>query len=185
MAQVSNNENNIFTKECIYEALWELLLQYPYDSIKITQIAKKAGVSRNAIYRNFESKDDIIKKRLLDTYHDFIKLINTTKISSFEEYITLVFEHLCSKKDIATTLIKADLSMFLLESFSYVKGRYNTNTKNEYYENYRIGGALFVYLTWILTGCKETPEQLSNIVIHICTTPAITPNFNSQDTETK
>ena len=60
-AQVSNNENNRFTKDCIYEALWELLKQYPYNTITITQIANKAGVSRNAIYRNFESKDLIIK----------------------------------------------------------------------------------------------------------------------------
>ncbi len=180
MAQVSNNESNRFTKDCIYEALWELLKQHPYDSITITQIAKKAGVSRNAIYRNFESKDAIIKKRLYETYEDFIKKTTDTPISSHEEYINIVFEHLCNEKEIALTLANANLFEFILESFLYIKGNYNTNTENTFYENYRIGGTLCVYLTWILTGCKETPKQLADIVNHICTSPAVTPDLNNK-----
>lgn len=178
MAQVSNNENNRFTKDCIYEALWELLKQYPYKSITITQIAQKAGVSRNAIYRNFESKDMIIQKRLLEGYNEFVDKMNCTHISSYEEYVRSVFTQLCNNREITETLVKADLSEFLLESFGYIKGSFKTDTKNEFYENYRIGGALAVYLTWIVSGCKETPEQLADIVIHICSTPAIVPEFD-------
>jgi AcrR family transcriptional regulator len=181
MAQVSNNENNRFTKACIYEALWELLKQQPYSSITITQIAQKAGVSRNAIYRNFESKDDIIKKRLLECYRSFTNTLTQTNTTlSREEYVVVVCEHLCSQRDIAETLVRADLTEFLLESFAYVKGSYTTDTETEFYENYRIGGALFVYLTWILRGCKETPKQLADIVNHICSNPAIIPNLNTK-----
>lgn len=181
MAQVSNNENNRFTKECIYEALWELLKQYPYDSIKITQIAKKAGVSRNAIYRNFESKDMIIRKRLSDTYEDFVKMINETEISSYEEYIAIVFEFLCGKRELAETLIRADLTKFLLEPFLYVKGSYKTETENSLYENYRIGGTFSVYITWLLTDCKETPKQLADVVNHIYSNPVVTPDLNIKE----
>ncbi len=179
MAQVSNNESNRFTKDCIYETLWELLKQYPYNSITVTQIAKKAGVSRNAIYRNFDSKDMIIRKRLLEGYQSFIEKITDLQIPSHEEYVNIVFEQLCNQRSITETLVKADLSEFLLESFGYIKGNYNTNTENEFYENYRIGGTLFVYLTWILTGCKETPKQLADIVNHICSNPAVTPDLNN------
>lgn len=177
-AQVSNNENNRFTKDCIYEALWELLKQYPYNTITITQIANKAGVSRNAIYRNFESKDLIIKKRLMEIHNEFIYTLNNDEYSSYEEYISIVFNYLCAKKDIALVLVKANLSEFLIESFLYVKGQYKSDTKNNLYENYRIGGLLSVYLTWLLTDCKETPQELSSIVNHICTNPASLPRFN-------
>ena len=181
MAQVSNNENNRFTKECIYEALWEVIKHQEYNTITITQIANKAGVSRNAIYRNFESKDDIIQKRLLECYQSFTKKITHTQYAlSREEYVTMVCEHLCSKREIAEPLVKANLTEFLLESFAYVKGAYTTDTETEFYENYRIGGALFVYLTWILRGCKETPQQLADIVNHICSSPAVTPDLNDK-----
>ena len=181
MAQVSNNENNRFTKDCIYEALWELLKQYPYNSITITQIAQKAGVSRNAIYRNFESKDMIIKKRLLECYQSFAnKIKHSQHTLSREEYVIMVCEYLCGQREIAETLVKANLTEYLLESFAYIKGAYTTDTETEFYENYRIGGALFVYLTWILRGCKETPVQLADIVNHICSTPAVTPDLNGK-----
>lgn len=181
MAQVSNNESNRFTKDCIYEALWELIKHQPYNSITITQIANKAGVSRNAIYRNFESKDDIIRKRLFDCYQSFTKKITFSKQEfTREEYVAMVCEHLCTQREIAEPLVQANLTEFLLESFSYVKGTYSPDTETEYYENYRIGGAIFVYLTWILNGCKETPKQLADIVNHICSNPAIIPDLNTK-----
>lgn len=179
-AQVANNENNRFTKECIYEALWELIKHQDYNTITITQIANKAGVSRNAIYRNFETKDDIIRKRLLECYHSFTRMINHLQQDvSREEYVTIVCEHLCSQREISEPLVKANLTEFLLESFAYIKGTYNTDTETEYYENYRIGGAIFVYLTWILKGCQETPKQLADIVNHICSNPAVIPDLKN------
>ena len=44
----------------IYEALVELMKQKPYGEITITDITKKAGVSRMAYYRNYQDKDDIL-----------------------------------------------------------------------------------------------------------------------------
>ena len=44
----------------IYEALIELMKQKPYGEITITDITKKAGVSRMAYYRNYQDKDDIL-----------------------------------------------------------------------------------------------------------------------------
>lgn len=56
----------------IYEALIELMRQKPYDEITITDITKKAGVSRMAYYRNYRDKDDILIQR-------FQKLMAQTK----------------------------------------------------------------------------------------------------------
>ena len=44
----------------IYEALIELMRHKPYGEITITDITKKAGVSRMAYYRNYQDKDDIL-----------------------------------------------------------------------------------------------------------------------------
>ncbi len=44
----------------IYQALVALMDKKPYDQITITDITKKAGVSRMAFYRNYQSKDDIL-----------------------------------------------------------------------------------------------------------------------------
>ena len=46
--------------DCIYEALVILMETKPYKEITITDITRKAGVSRMAYYRNYQDKDDIL-----------------------------------------------------------------------------------------------------------------------------
>ena len=53
-----NDEINTITKESIAYAYYELLQSE--KSISVTSICKKAGVSRNAYYRNFNSTDEIV-----------------------------------------------------------------------------------------------------------------------------
>ncbi len=50
-------------KELISEALCNLIEQKKkYQDISISDITKEAGVCRNSFYRNFNSKDDILKE---------------------------------------------------------------------------------------------------------------------------
>ena len=79
---------------------------------------------------------------MLEIHNEFICTLNNGEYSSYEEYISIVFNYLCAKKDIALVLVKANLSEFLLESFLYVKGQYKSDVQNNLYENYRIGGLL-------------------------------------------
>ena len=52
--------------DCIYEALVLLMQNKPYREITITDITKRAGVSRMAFYRNYGTKDEILLKRMRD-----------------------------------------------------------------------------------------------------------------------
>jgi len=56
----TRNESNRLAKECIVTALIELMKTQDYNTITITDLTKKAGVSRMAYYRNYSSKEDII-----------------------------------------------------------------------------------------------------------------------------
>lgn len=51
-------------QDYIQEALLQLIQQKAYDKITITDIAKRAGVTRISFYRNFDSKDAILKQAL-------------------------------------------------------------------------------------------------------------------------
>ncbi|MDO5294798.1 MAG: TetR/AcrR family transcriptional regulator [bacterium] len=60
----NNAESNAITRECIESALIQLMEDKTFEQISITDITKKAGVSRNAYYRNYNSKEDILSKYL-------------------------------------------------------------------------------------------------------------------------
>jgi len=49
-----------FAADCIYEALLQLMRDRPYRQITISDITRRAGVSRMAYYRNYAEKDDIL-----------------------------------------------------------------------------------------------------------------------------
>jgi AcrR family transcriptional regulator len=54
--------------DCIYTALLQLMQTKPYRDISITEITRRAGVSRMAYYRNYADKDDILLRRLEDRF---------------------------------------------------------------------------------------------------------------------
>ncbi|MDR4933648.1 TetR/AcrR family transcriptional regulator [Companilactobacillus paralimentarius] len=48
------------SQEFLITALLQLLKTKDFNDITITQVVKRAGVSRMAFYRNFETLDDIL-----------------------------------------------------------------------------------------------------------------------------
>ena len=60
--RMSNEESNRFTKECICTALILLMNEQDFEKITISSIIKRAGVSRGAFYRNYSSKEDILRE---------------------------------------------------------------------------------------------------------------------------
>lgn len=59
--------------ELMEEALLQLIERKDYEKITVTDLVKRAGVTRVTFYRNFESKDDILRQLLKRAFDDFLK----------------------------------------------------------------------------------------------------------------
>lgn len=62
------NKRTRFTRMCIGEAVFALMDKKAYSAIKISDIVKKAGVSRMTFYHYYESKEDA----LADFFHEIV-----------------------------------------------------------------------------------------------------------------
>lgn len=176
MSNSSNEEAKSFTKECVVSALLKLLEKKEYKKITLSEIAIKAGVSRNAVYRNFSSKDLILKKYVNGITLDFANNLKSKNIKTYEQYVNELFSHLCSYAEISKILIESGLTDILYESFTVMKGFIVTDSDiRDYYENYRIGGMYSIYLTWLESGCKESPKELSEIALKVISGKSILP----------
>ncbi|MFA9378290.1 MAG: TetR/AcrR family transcriptional regulator [Lachnotalea sp.] len=60
MENKNNTLQNNITKESIFTSLMILMEQKNFKEITITEMTKKAGVSRMAFYRNYTVMEDII-----------------------------------------------------------------------------------------------------------------------------
>ena len=62
----SNEARNAYVIEHITDALLKLLKEKPIQEISISEIVDTAGVGRTSFYRNYETKEDVVKKYIAD-----------------------------------------------------------------------------------------------------------------------
>ncbi len=88
-----------FVNEYITEALLMLMKKKAYKDITITEICTKAGVTRMSFYRNFESKEDILRRWITDITDRFLTVSGISyKNDSPREYFVKLFTHIDKPK---------------------------------------------------------------------------------------
>lgn len=161
-----NKELNKLTIDCIIQSLILLMKQYPYEKINITQICRKAGVSRNAFYSNFKTKEDIFKRFIIEfNRHVLITLGNPFKAGTTENWYEKLFFMLQENYSTLNILIKNNFQIFYLNYINQILLNSNFLDKTEKYLRMMWNGAIQnCIVIWISTGMKEKPNQMA----HIC-----------------
>ena len=155
-----------YVDEYIVNALFTLMKKKEFKDISITEITNKAGVGRNSFYRNFNSKEDIVKKWIKDITDYFLNTSNINyKQDNTKEYFIKLFTHLEKYKDCAVLIYKANLTHLLKSEF---ENRILKIYEKEYgnYKSYFLAGGIFnVYYYWLMNGCKESPDTIANKLV--------------------
>lgn len=156
------NVRNKIVVESITIALMQLMEKKSFEDISITEITKRAGVGRVSFYRNFESKEDVLRKYLGDITDQFMESRKTLRHeSNFTEYITDLFTHLYQYKELGTLLLKADMFYLVKEKFDYVFDSLK-NTEEEEASLYFISGGLYnAYYYCAVHDYAYPPEKIA------------------------
>lgn len=164
----SNTEQKNFSKECIQTALLSLMETRLLRDISISEIAEKAGVSRNAFYRNFDSKEQIFEEYITDITEDFYKRIELSDKVSRNSYLVNLFEHLYKQRTIIEKVMKNNLTYILETVFTRYAQRVTSKISDNEYTDYYIGGGLYaMVMQWVKNGYAESPQELADILIQI------------------
>ena len=68
---MSTKNSNFFSRDCMVQALIQLLKTKSLSNITITELTERAGVSRMTYYRNYHSLDDIFSSYLKDLVESY------------------------------------------------------------------------------------------------------------------
>lgn len=71
MYKLCSTEKSAEQQRQLEQTFLTLLLQMPYDSIRISEICRQAGCSRKVFYRLFENKTDVLMALIDHTLLDF------------------------------------------------------------------------------------------------------------------
>ncbi|MBP5553046.1 MAG: TetR/AcrR family transcriptional regulator [Spirochaetales bacterium] len=157
----SSAERSRFTKDCIVQSLLNLMDEQSFPTISIQEIVDTAGVSRMAYYRNFSSKEDILRYHIASITDDFISKWESSKPKNFQEYLVLLFDYLLEQKEFGLKLVKAGMIVLAKDAFDKGMLAYANDTKGFYNMCFFSGGLFNMYKFWLENGCRETPKQLS------------------------
>lgn len=154
-----------FLKECIADALFILLRTKSIDEITISEITALANVSRITYYRNFTSKESVIEFKLDKLMEEWIREHPQKEAPSAYEGSISFFQFFYSIREIVQTLIRANLSVLLLNRLILKFHDFHTPDRKEYYRQIFISfGLCGIILTWINGQMKETPEEMAEMV---------------------
>ena len=149
--KANNTESNLVTRTYIKSAFLALLNEKGYDDIRMTDIIRRSGVSRSAVYKNYKSKDGI----LFEIYKEPINEVLSGLGNSVFDNLELAFRSGKKHESLFRTIIDAGLEHRFLD-------RINDQFVGEpgsFYVSFWNGMIYNAFMEWTKGGMKGTVEE--------------------------
>lgn len=164
----ANPKKTEFLKECISDALYELLSEKDLSKITVEDITKSAGVGRATYFRHFSSKEEALQfriSRLWDKYCDTynIKIRNRFDINNATAFFDFNYEI----KDYLKILYQSGLEMIVFNVFRDVLIPKDIHSKKWYREKFYSYGLYGLLDGWIQKDFLEAPKQMAKMLFEI------------------
>ena len=162
---MNNAEKNTYAKRQIKQAIIALLKEKDLNAISIGEIAEKAGVSRNAFYRNYDSKEGIIIEHTSNLLKEWHNEFQKNKTSYDIDFYGGLFQHFYDNKEFYLLLKKRELFHLVLKSLIALFGNLKElDNIAAYSVAYIAYGAYGWIQEWVERGMVESPETISAIL---------------------
>ncbi|MBP5185848.1 MAG: TetR/AcrR family transcriptional regulator [Clostridiales bacterium] len=165
--RLNNQQSNELTRECIDTAMIYLLSEKPYESISISELTKRAGVSRTAFYRNYAAKDDVLKeigKNVIEGLSAQLSKVNSS--DDAHDALVDLFTQIKKQHAYVELLVKANVSIELLFPRSHVlENVIQTTNQEDHYRLVAVDSALEGLIKeWISNNYDLSPEELAKVL---------------------
>ena len=156
------NKTTEFLKECLSDALIQLMREKDFEKISIKEIADTAGVGRATWFRNYTSKNEAltfkyvqVRNRWADEHaiavRDRFDLANAKNFFQFNYEI----------KHILEIVYTSNMQSAIYDAFYQVMmPQYGANAKECYQARFYSYGLFGLLDEWIKRGFKESVEEM-------------------------
>lgn len=164
--RLSNEESNKVTKECLQTAMFQLMGQMDFEKITITEIAKRAGVSRLAFYRNYGAKEELVADMCRALFQALTTSLNSDRFrADRKQWYANFFKTIQENRAYFQIYLDANLKLddgIILESV------YPASSTEEHYARTASEGAFLSVLTeWFQSGMRESPDEMASICMSV------------------
>ena len=164
-----SNPKQSFTQDCAFLALTKLIRNKPLSSISVTELTKKAGISRTAFYNNYNSVEDVIAKyfdKCVDNILDSSDCIRGQYIA-IRQLVSEYFDFLSSNYDLLKRLnTTGNISVFTMWLKDCFHGKLSFLVKSlGFLSDYEISccAGMFCAITrdWLASGSDDKSRNVA------------------------
>lgn len=162
---MGNQERNTYVCNAMTDALLKMLKMRKLSDISIGEIAEQAGVSRNSFYRNYDSKEDILRRRIRSYLNDWKEWAESNKASDphyvYGQLFRIVEEH----RDFFLLMKDSGVLYLLQDEFFKFFGPSEEDDVISAYSKAFFAYSTFGFLeTWIRRNMKETADEMEKML---------------------
>ena len=156
-----------------------------YSQITVRQLCEEVGISRNAFYRYFDGKDDVLAALIDHTLLDYYKtqIDHPSSIDTYREQIKPFLSYWQSQKPLLDALQKNGLDGSLLERcMNHKMQRYfdkahypllGTGDGRYQVLMFAVNGVFSLILNWHHSGYRQSIDEMSEILERIMLKPIV------------
>ncbi|AGY38462.1 TetR family transcriptional regulator [Streptococcus ilei] len=165
----SNQESNAITRESLEISLLQLLDKKDLKKITISELVERAGVSRAAFYRNYESKEELLESIFQSTVSKITKSLEgyNFKTDLYQIWVYLFKE---AKKEARIISLAVDYNFEKLLTkavYEFLEKRSKTQKNSQgpasYLNSFLSSAIVSVLAKWIKDGMKVPAEKMASL----------------------
>ncbi|MBR2740183.1 MAG: TetR/AcrR family transcriptional regulator [Oscillospiraceae bacterium] len=161
---MNNEQKNTYVKKQITAALLELLKEKPLSDISVSELTGRAEIGRVSFYRNYQSKEDILKEESDRLINEWGRLYEADPESAPETLFPSLFDFYRDHRDFYTTLYNAGMSSIMMETIiGTIQITPEMQNLEAYMKSFWAYGIYGWMLEWIRRGMQESGKELSAI----------------------
>ncbi|MCD8368048.1 MAG: TetR/AcrR family transcriptional regulator [Clostridiales bacterium] len=166
--RLSGEESNRISRECLRTALMQLLSEEEFQKISVTELAKRAGVSRATFYRNYGTKEELLEEIIDKIAADIHALLQTagTAGDAYQSALQF-FRRLKEKEHITRGMVSFRLSLSMVLAMPPLTERKATpaDVKTHYWHLAFEGAVINIVKDWMVNGMEQSPEEMADIYV--------------------
>ena len=164
VSPMSNKGRNTYVMEQITQALLNLLHANPLDHISISALCDAAGVGRASFYRNFKTKENILKAYINELFCSWTDEYSKTDNQPLNELIRSIFTHFEKHHAFYSLLHKRHLTYLLKDVVIEICGPKPEHSQIEAYSRAFVAYSLYGWIeVWFQRGMQESADELANL----------------------
>ena len=173
---MKQNSRSLRSKQAIETAMVALLAEKDFNAITTTELAKRAGLTRQGFYLHYQDKYDLIQRYQEERFAYLEKLIPEQGITDFRQVLIVIFDFLNQDQLLAQLILengshemhiflRSKLKRFIDRRLQEMSSGVVTPIERTYTGTYLSHAFFGIYQTWVANGKQENSHDMADYLL--------------------